>query len=300
MKRPLISAGHVVAVTALALLTACSQPQVGPSTAPTETRAPISPASPSVSPTPERRWPDETSTGVPDGVELRESGSVVVTQDGTVIDGLHIRGELTISANDVVVRNTIVESNTNLYPVVITEGVTGALLENIEVDNLDGAGINVYFRGGSGTLRGSNLQAGVDGVRIEADDVVVEDNYIHHLHRQPDGHHDAVQIRRGDNVIIRGNNLQAYNPITNDPMNSALQIGSLLGDDQISDLLVEGNLMNGGTYSVSGGGRGEVDSAVYRENRFGRDYMYGTHAGLENSIWEPSNVWDDTGEPVDA
>lgn len=255
----------------------------------------------SVAPSPsvkEARWPDQTNTGVPDGVTLRDSGSVEVKEDGAVIDGLHIRGELTISANDVVVRNTIVETNTDLYAVLITNGVTGVVLENIEVNNLDGAGINVYFQGGSGVLRAADIRAGVDGVRIEADDVVVEDSYIHHLHRQPDGHHDTIQIRKGDNVTLRRNNLQAYNPETKDPMNSALQIGSLVGDDQISNLLVEGNLMNGGTYTISGGGRGEVDSAVYRGNQFGRDYMYGTHGGLENSTWDSSNVWKDTGQPV--
>lgn len=283
----------VIAALTLTLLVSCSAPGIDP----TERPASLPAESPSPSPS-AIQWPDETTAGVPDGVVLSESESVVVTEDGTVLDGLHIRGELTISANDVVVRNTVVETNTDLYPVVITEGVTGVLLERIEVNNLDGAGIGVYFQGGSGTLRGADIHAGVDGVRIEADGVVVEDCYIHHLRRQPDGHHDTIQIRRGNDVVIRGNNLQAYNPDTDDPMNSALQIGSLVGDDQISNLLVERNLMNGGTYTISGGGRDEVDSAVYRENQFGRDYMYGTHGGLQNSVWESSNVWQDTGEPV--
>ena len=40
--------------------------------------------------------PGPSNTGVPEGVDLLASGSVTVTEDGAVIDGLHISGVLTI------------------------------------------------------------------------------------------------------------------------------------------------------------------------------------------------------------
>ena len=178
------------------------------------------------------------------------------------------------------------------------QGVTGTRIERVEVDNLNSTGIGIYFQGGSGTVRYADIHSAEDGIRIEADNVVVENSYIHDLFRHPGGHHDTIQIRRGDNVSIRNNNLQIYNARTDDPMNAAIQIGSLIGTNRISNLRVTGNLMNGGNFTINGGGRGEVDSAVYSGNRFGRDLRRGVHGNLENSTWDASNVWDDTGTPA--
>lgn len=243
------------------------------------------------------RFPDAGTTGVPAGVQLRSSGGVTVTEDGAVLDGLHVRGRIRIAANNVTVRNTLVQSGTDLYPILIEKGTTGTLIEHVEVDNLGGTGIGIFVYG-SATIRHVNIHSANDGMRIQADNVTVENSYIHDLARQPGGHHDTIQIRRGDDVTIRGNNLQAYKPATDDPMNAAIQIGSLIGTNTISNLLVIGNLMNGGNYTINGGGRGEVDSARYAHNRFGRNFRYGPAGNIQNSIWENTNIWHDTEEPV--
>lgn len=244
------------------------------------------------------QFPDAGTTGVPQGVELQPSGSITVTQDGSVVEGLHVTGEIKIAANNVTIRNTLVRTDTPTYPIHVTDGVTGALIEHVEVDNMGSTGKGIYFDGGSGTVRYANIHSAEDGIRISADDVTVEYSYIHDLFRHEGGHHDSIQIRRGDDITLRGNNLQIYVASTDDPMNAALQIGSLVGDDPISNLLVEDNLMNGGNFTINGGGRGEVDSAVYRGNRFGRDFRYGVAGNLENSVWDDTNVFDDSGEPA--
>ena len=115
------------------------------------------------------------------------------------------------------------------------------------------------------------------------------------MRRQVGGHHDSIQVRSGDNITLQGNTLLPYVALTNDPMNAALQIGSLIGSDQISNLRVIGNYMNGGNFTVNGGGRNEVDSALYSGNRFGRDFRYGVQGNLDNSVWDATNVWNDTG-----
>jgi len=128
--------------------------------------------------------------------------------------------------------------------------------------------------------------------------VTIEHSYIHDLFRSPDGHHDSIQIRAGDSIIVRGNNLQAFNALTGDPMNAAIQIGSLATTDRITDLLVEDNLMNGGNFTINGG-KDAVESALYRRNRFGRDFRYGVRGNLTStSVWEPNNVWNDDGTEV--
>lgn len=241
--------------------------------------------------------PDSSNTGVPEGTTLTMSEGLDITEDGTVVDGLHVRGTVTITADDVVIRNTLIQTDTSLYPLKVDEA-SDVLIEDVEIDAMGGTGIGIFFSRGSGTVRRVDIHSAEDGIRIEGDDVVVESSYIHDLHRQPDGHHDAIQIRRGDNVVIRGNTLLPYVEATNDPMNAAIQIGSLLGDDRITGLVVVDNYMDGGNYTINGGGRDEVESAVYRENRFGRNFRYAVSGNLDNSDWDSSNVWDDTGAPA--
>lgn len=242
-------------------------------------------------------FPDADSTGVPEGVELRASDSITVTKDGTVIEARHVTGRIIIDADDVTVRDTLVETDTNLYPIHVQPGTTGAVIDSVEIDNLGGTGRGIFFQG-SGTVRHADIHSADQGIRIQADDVTVAESWIHDLQRQDEGHHDTIQIRSGDDVTIEGNTLQPYKESTEDPMNAAIQIGSLTGDDQITNLLVRDNFMNGGNHTINGGGRGEVESARYSGNRFGRDARYSPAANLENSVWEDSNVWDDTGEPV--
>ena len=243
-------------------------------------------------------FPDAGSTGVPAGIQLQTSDGLRITEDNTVIDGQHVQGSITIDADNVTIRNTRVQTGTSLYPIHVTSGTTGTLIENVEIDNEGGTGIGMFLQG-TATVRNTNIHSAEDGIRIQADDVVIEDSYIHDLQRYDGGHHDTIQIRSGDDVTIRGNNLQPYHAPTNDPMNSALQIGSLSGDDPISNLRVIGNLMNGGNFTINGGRSGDTDSAHYANNRFGSDYRYGAVSNLQDgSVWADTNVWTDTGEPV--
>lgn len=242
--------------------------------------------------------PTASSTGVPSGVSLRPSGSLVITRNGTTIDGLRVDGTITVDADNVTIRNTLVQGGGDGYPIRVTSGATSTLIEHVEVDNEGSTGVGIYIGGSSTVVRNVDIHSAEDGIRIEADNVVVEHSYVHDLTRYDGGHHDCIQIRSGDNVTVRYNTLQAYVSSTRDPMNAAIQIGSLVGRDRISNLQVIGNLMNGGNYTVNGGGRGEVDSARYSGNRFGRNFRYDVAGNLQNSVWTSSNVWDDTSRTV--
>ncbi|MGN0065001.1 MAG: right-handed parallel beta-helix repeat-containing protein [Nocardioides sp.] len=225
---------------------------------------------------------------------------MTITEDGTVVEGLHIRGSVTVEADDVIIRNSLIQTDTSLYPVRVADGAANVLIENVEIDNMGGTGIGIFFNGGTGHVVGANIHSSEDGIRIQSDDVVIERSYIHDLQRQSGGHHDCIQIRRGDNVTITGNTLMAYVGSSDDPLNAAIQIGSLSGDDRITNLRVTGNYMNGGNFTFNGGGRGEIESAVISGNRFGRDYRYGVIGNMDGDAvsWEADNVWDDTGRPA--
>jgi hypothetical protein len=262
----------------------------------TATPTPTPTQTPTTPPTSARPGPG--NTGVPAGVQLTDSGSLTITRAGTVVDGLHVRGTITVQAANVTIRNTLVQSATSAYPIRVT--APGVLIEDTEVDNLGGTGIGILFSTGSdgGTVRRADVWNGEDGIRIQANRITVEASYLHDLQRAPGGHHDTVQIRSGDNVTLRGNTLLPYKASTGETMNAALQIGSLSGADQISNLRVVGNWMDGGNFTVNGGGRHEVDSAIYSGNRFGRHAKYGVAGNLNNSVWDVTNVFDDNGTPA--
>ncbi len=307
-----------VALVGVLALPACSDPRpdAGPPPSPTpftpstEKSAPDSTARPPSGPwsgpasegpadrSSER--PGESSTGVPAGRTLRPSEGLTVTKDATVLEGLHIQGRVTIAADDVILRESLVQTDTSTYPIHVTDDATGVLIEDVEVDNLGGTGIGILISSGStATIRRADIHSAEDGIRIQGDDVTIEDSYVHDLQRQSGGHHDTIQIRSGDNVTLEGNTLLPYDESTGDPMNAALQIGSLLGDDRISNLRVIDNYMNGGNYTINGGSEGIVDSAFYSGNRFGRDYRYGVVGNMDAaSTWDDSNVFDDTGDPA--
>lgn len=237
-------------------------------------------------------FPTLSTTGVPAGAELTPSESLTITEDGTVVDGLHVKGVITVDADDVVIRRTLVD-NTGRYPIKVESDVRNLLVEDVEID---GNGLaSVAILRDNYTLRRVDIHDVRDGPRIEGPDVVIEDSYIHHLTRTDGGHHDAIQIRQGTNLVIRGNNLQAYHPEQDDSMNAAIQVGSLTGE--LTGMLVEGNLMNGGNYTINPGG--DWVESEYRANVFQRDYQYGVVSGLgDRTTWHSSNVWADTGEPV--
>lgn len=237
-------------------------------------------------------FPNANTTGVPDGVELERSGSITVTEDGTVIDAVDVHGTIKVEANDVTIKRSRIVSG-GRYPIFLEPGYTGLLVEDTEIDGNGQSSVAILYRGY--TLRRVNIHGVDDGPRIEGDNVLIEESYIHHLHRVEGGHHDVLQMRQGSNVVVRNNNLQAYNPDTDDPMNAAIQFGSALGP--IDDVLFEGNLMNGGNVTVNGGGL-TGGTVTFRHNRFGRDFRYGVLSDGPGLVWESSNVFDDNGEPA--
>src|SRR5690606_28804195 len=53
------------------------------------------------------------TVGVPDDTELVQSGSLTITEPGTVVDGLHVDGMIHVLADDVTIKNTKVSYGGN-------------------------------------------------------------------------------------------------------------------------------------------------------------------------------------------
>lgn len=217
---------------------------MGSSTSPPVTSPPVT--SPPVTSPPSgvidgTGYPNATTTGVPAGTKLIPSGSVTITQDGTVIENLEVTGTITIDANDVVIRRTRV-IGTGLYGINHRVGAS-SLIEDVEIVGVSGqrsSGISPY---GSWTARRVNVHGFQDGIKVNSNQTV-ERSYIHDLLKVTGSHNDGIQSVGGTNVRIIGNRIDG--PFQQSTSALILQADVL----PLSDYVIEGNLLSGGTYTV--------------------------------------------------
>jgi hypothetical protein len=276
-----------------------------PTPTPSPTATPT--ATPTPTPTPQTNgclasphlcgFPDATNTGVPSGTVLTPSGSITVTTAGTTIDALDVSGSISVQANNVTIKRTRVRSSAT-WPINVVDGVTGVLIQDVEVDGLNGPdGAAVGWTGF--TCRRCNLHGSVDGVRIGAgpgSTVDIEDSYIHDLSTNSlsAGHQQDVSTFGTSSGLVHHSTLLWPNKAT-----ACVMIKSDQGS--ISNVTIDGNLMDGGGYTfyaLDGGvGHGAPTGIRLTNNRFGRDYIYGL-ADYLTAVTVTGNVWDDTRVPV--
>lgn len=261
--------------------------------------APVGPASAAASPSAvasadRGAFPDETTTGVPAGTDLEPSGSLTITEDGAEVDGLEITGTVTVTADDVVIRRTRI-LNTGEFPIRV-DGGSNLLVEDTEIDGQGRGSAAVAF--GKYTLRRVHIHDVPEGPRIAGGRVTIEDSYVHRLVHKGDNHTDAVQVVSGRQIVVRGNALEAQDPDSGSPGNAAFMFGE--DDGVVSDCEVTGNYLDGGNYTVNGGGSGTTGAAcTFRDNVLGSRHRYGAVANLgPNADWDDSNLWEETGDPV--
>ena len=195
-------------------------------------------------------WPDASSTGVRRADLLRPSGSITVTTPGTIIENLDITGSITIDASNVTVRNVRVRSNGAKYliNIVSSGGHRGIVIEDCELDGRDQSTQAVVHAGY--TIRRCNIHNTEDGLRASGD-VVIEDNYIHDLSVNgttwsDSPHNDGVQSIGGSNIVVRNNRIEGpYREQTSAIIFHAHLVGPL------RNVLIEGNLLSGGTYTLN-------------------------------------------------
>ncbi len=229
-------------------------------------------------------WPDSTNTGYPDGVILTPSGGLTITKAGTVISGLDINGPVIIRANNVTIQNCNISSSD--YSVInIGQGITGTVIKNCEIDGEGVAGAGI---GGQGTFIGNNIHHVADGINVQGDNTLIQDNYIHDLYRKDGGHYDGIQMDGGFSHVK-----VLHNTIINDKgQTSAIMIDGYWGD--ISDIVVDNNLLVGGDYTIYATGvnvRGSVTDIQITNNHLGKG-TYGYTIFEQAGVTASGNVND--------
>ncbi len=241
--------------------------------------------------------PGPHNTGPSDPTILEAVGPMTITKEGTVIENFRMSGMLIIRADNVTVRNFVIDGKGSRYGIRCSFGNKGILIEDGEVYNVLSS--SVY--GGGLTARRLNLhESGGDGFKTSSGSVV-ESCWVHHLGTAPGAHADCNQTRSGQSLIFRGNFFDLPIDIGAPyKSNACLIIQTGLG--AINDVLIENNWLTGGNFTLyitdKGNGYGPPTNVRVLNNRFGREYRYGV---LDNFgyVHLQGNRWDDTDELMD-
>ena len=265
--------------------------------------ATASPAAPL--PPPPSGQPDASNTGVPDGTVLtRYDGNMTITTAGAVINGMDIYGFVTVKADNVTIKNSIIRGgdpgSVNMSLIAAYNGNVNLVIQDTTLvggyssNNLDG------LKGKGFTATRLDISNVVDTVQILGDNSTVQDSWLHNnLHlpdsRQPDGftHDDSIQIEGGRNILVRNNTLSgAYN--------AAIMVTQNL--DRTREVTVSGNWISDGWCSInlSEKGKGPIEVFAVENNRFGtsRNYPCGIIAPVTSPVTMTNNVYTASGAQV--
>jgi hypothetical protein len=249
--------------------------------------------------------PGATNTGVPAGTALKVyNGDYNVTKDGTVIDGLDIRGSVLVHANNVTIKKSLIRggkaSKSQQAIVVSWWGNTNIKIE----DSTIRADYPSYYQDG---LSGGNISANrvnisnvVDSVKVIGGNVSVTNSWLHNnVHYSPDPtqsdnmtHDDGIQVTGGKNITITGNSIDGAH-------NAALMVGQ---GKTVGNVKVSNNWLGGGgcTINVTQNGVGTpIQGMVISDNQFAPG-NHGTACPMRLPNSSPislsSNVWAATGK----
>lgn len=230
-----------------------------------------------------------------DQSELTNSASITVTLDGAVIENLYVLGNINVMANNVVIRNCIIQAD-SFYGIRANNGNTGLLIQDVEIRGMQSAGII----GSNFSVKRANIHdSGGDAIK-PFDGVVIESSWLHRLGSIPTSHSDGVQMVVGADIVIRGNNIDMPYDLPGFTNSQCMIIQTNNGP--IDNILIENNWLNGGGFCVQirdkGNGYGPPTDVRILNNQFGRDFQFGAWV-FDGPVTRHGNVWQDTGEPLE-
>ncbi len=181
-------------------------------------------------------FPNELNTGVPDGVTLTPSGSIIVTKAGTVLKNLDIKGDVYVMAPNVTIENCRITSSS--WQGINTNGnADGLVVKNCDIDG-QGKVAGSYGILAAGTFIGNDIRGFENGIGVTGNDTIIKGNYIHDLKAPGDPHYDGVAMHGGQsNVLVEGNTISGtdtsdifikndFGPISNVKVNNNYLIGN--------------------------------------------------------------------------
>jgi hypothetical protein len=245
------------------------------------------------------------STGVNETAGLRKVvGDYYVRTAGAIVEDLDIQGSLFIEAPDVTVRNVKVTCSSSWWIVKAVANRVTISDSTFTVDRSSGSYCQYGISAGEAAkIYRNEIAYTPNGLDFPVgNQAEVVGNWIHDQRAYPgkEDHVDAAQINGGGTgpYVFRNNHFSVPESQT-----SCLALFTDFG--LIQNVTVDGNLFDGGGWSVYGGGD-TATNVVFTNNRFSRSFYtsggyYGPVAyfnsnGLGN-VWS-NNRWLDTGTEV--
>jgi hypothetical protein len=266
-----VTAGSALFIAAVVVLVVVTRPSgfVGPTTLAEQSSGPSSSTSPgpgttspasSQSPTPRpsssARQPTTTNpgtghhptpatTGVPAGTKLtrlapNDGDTHFVRKSGTVLNSVHIPGNLMITANNVTIRNSQIDGFVmdeyagQTYSFSITDSTVGPANGCVSFQGIgeaDFTALRVHVRGFS------------DGFRASGNNINIQDSYVH-LCSNPGDHSDGIQS------YLTGRGLTLNHTTIDQRDAKDVTAPIFIMDEQNHDVVITNNLVMGGTYSI--------------------------------------------------
>ncbi len=213
--------------------------------------------------------PTNSSYGVPAGTQLRVvNGDMTITTDGTVLDGIDLHGYLTVNADNVTIKNSVIRGGAKATS---TKALIMAWLkpQNLQILRTTLAATNksIYLDGISGsgyTADGVEITNTVDGTKVIGPNVTIKNSWFHGSYytkgdpTHPDNqtHNDGIQVEGGYNVVIENNKIEAFH-------NAAIQVTQ--NNQATHNVTVRNNKFTGGgcTVNVTDKGAGGNGKPIY-------------------------------------
>jgi hypothetical protein len=203
------------------------------------------------------------------------SGDLVITTPGTVLQNVDLDGYVTIKADNVTIKNSILRGGAtattgralviswnNAKNLVITDTTLVPRNPSAWVDGISGKDMTIQRVDISGT---------VDAVKVIGSNVSVTDSVLHDalymssgVTYQSDGttHNDGVQVEGGGNITISGNTINGFhNAAIMVTQNAALITGITINNNTLS--------LGGCTINMSEKSKGPLGGVSVTSNKFG-------------------------------
>ncbi len=257
-----------------------------PTTNPSTTTTP--PTTPPTTPTP-------AQYGVNPATILNQSGIIQADTAGTVYKDLKVTGYIIVSANNVTIKNSSIQSNT-WWAIRIMPGVTGTIIDHVTVN---GSGVNGASGSagisGAASITNSDIFGVENGIVADSGPGYIGMNHIHDLVAPAGAHYDGIQMDGGQHDWVIEKNLI---DLTNQTQTSAIMMDNEFGP--LVRVTVQGNNLLGGAYVLYVDGKFSNINAISPtvSNNILSHGAYGDIMSRNNQATFTSNLNGITGEPA--
>ena len=214
------------------------------------------------------------------------TGPMTITTAGTTIENVIINGRINLYADNITLRNVIINNNTASHTIRINENAESPIINNVKVEysqiNCTTEGKLISVRQATNvTVRNNEGKGCLDFhfMQRELDGFLSENNYYHSVTDSAGGHTDGYQIGSGGGrpypvttgtLTIRGNYFDKNNSFTSP---TDLLFGAGSPSTNQTTVIMENNYFKvWGTYTLR---CYDPDSCIIRNNVYAQEFKTG-------------------------